>query len=36
MSAQSILIYVEDPGAANMVLGLAAAMRNLGVPSHKP
>ncbi len=34
MPVQPILIYVEDPGAANMVLGLASAMRNQGLIAH--
>lgn len=31
MTAPMILIYVEDPGAANMVLGLCDALRRQGV-----
>tara|TARA_R110002074_G_scaffold165031_1_gene324989 strand:- start:1012 stop:2694 length:1683 start_codon:yes stop_codon:yes gene_type:complete len=30
----AILIYVEDPGAANMVLGLSAALEDRGVRPH--
>lgn len=31
MAGPEIPIYVEDPGAANMVLGLAAALNDLGI-----